>query len=474
MKTIFTAAIVVLTGLSVARAGTREGVEILLPMIASNIGAPMLVPLRSGDHSDKQIREIVADMAVLQEILANNLSEAFPQDSEFEHGLGMKPLYLGEDGIALLLSVPFPLSGSSEGSAREPSSDEVWEQMRREMGIAPPIPAEPYEAEKVERLEAVVKSTLKHAHNIRHLGPTASVAVMAFGGSDIRHFGPTASSLELRRAVMAFGGKGHRVGAESEPHSAMTFRAAMNDLENLSVRIDTWGDSPVLEDVAVMARVLHTGLRDKFKKEYHHHVSEWWMPSHFNFPHNVESGVQGLYIDGFGALFYAGVAFPVAGKPGEIESDEQDEQMENSDDVWEQARREVHGKLGGASGRWADEQGVFAHGDSPVKYDETLVESLKDVVIDGLKYASRMRDIAPDESVVVAVRGTSRGDMLRGALKRVAGRGKSFSARVFHISTGQTSIAFRATKRDIDRYASGSLSRDAFAEKVEISTNYAK
>ena len=471
MKTIFTGAILALTGLSVVRAGTREDVEILLPMIAPNIGAPILVPLRSGDHSDEQIREIVADMAVLKEILANNLSEAFPQNSEFEHGLGMKPLYLGEDGIALLLSVPFPLSGPSEGSAREPSSDEVWERMRREMGIAPPIPDEPYEAEKVERLEAVVKSTLRHAHNIRHLGPTASVTVMTFSGNDIRHLGSTASvavSQELRRAVMAFGGKGYRVRAGSAPHSVMTFRAAMNDLENPSVQTDTWGDSPMLEDVAVMARVLHTGLRDKLKKEYHHRVSEWWMPSHFNFPHNVESGVQGLYIDGFGALFYAGVAFPVAGKPGEIENDEQDEQMENSDDVWEQARREVHGKLGGASG-------VFAHRDSPVKYDETLVDSLKDVVIDGLKYASRMRDIAPDESVVVVVLGTSRGDMLREELKRVAGRGKSdFPRVVFRISTGQTSIAFRATKRDIDRYASGSLSREAFEEKVEISTNYAK
>ncbi|MFC1635539.1 hypothetical protein ACFL5Z_11915 [Planctomycetota bacterium] len=142
---------------------------------------------------------------------------------------------------------------------------------------------------------------------------------------------------------------------------------------------------------------------------------------------------EGIYIEGFGALFLIKVNFPLSAPP-ETKS-EQREPKEVIDSAWEQAKQDLY-KTG--------EPTKKVESLSPDKYDTYKVEYLKDKLITALKYAANIKKLEPDDTVVVTVKG------------RPTAEG---AANV---------LTLRTKKSDIDAFSQGDLDSDGFRQKVKV------
>jgi hypothetical protein len=107
------------------------------------------------------------------------------------------------------------------------------------------------------------------------------------------------------------------------------------------------------------------------------------------------------------------------------------EQKEEGDKVWQDTRRQLYEpeKL---SKRKTD--------DSATKYDAEKVENLKTTLINALKHASNIRNLKPDESVILTITGSGKSAVL----------------------------TIRVKKSDIDGLAKGDYDLDQFHQRVQM------
>ncbi|MCL5282872.1 MAG: hypothetical protein M1376_23555 [Planctomycetes bacterium] len=176
-------------------------------------------------------------------------------------------------------------------------------------------------------------------------------------------------------------------------------------------------------------------------------------------------GTQGLYLDGYGALFFLRVDYPLA--PTQKEDAGQAKPKESGDSVWSQTVREMNGQPGDES---------QSARNAPA-YDAQKVENLKKTLVKTLAHASNIRMRRPQDVITLVV----------GALDdaRVSGYGRFRSAgwgtaRTSPVRPGTAQppaairnpatamLILRITKADVDALAKGQLTSAQFTEKVQI------
>jgi len=202
---------------------------------------------------------------------------------------------------------------------------------------------------------------------------------------------------------------------------------------------------------------------------------------------------QNLYLEGYGALFFLSVNYPLVEPPaGKAESETKEES--NSD--WEAARRELAQPSGPPGFNFLHEQLLTEDRGATQEsaYDADKVETLKGDLIAALKNASHIRRLKADETVTVVVAGLSgKGRAkIRGAktTRHAGGGGGSmagsgmgggmgggsmgggggivtWTTRAVADSRGSRLI-LRARKSDIDSFQKDKLSLEDFRKKVTV------
>lgn len=120
--------------------------------------------------------------------------------------------------------------------------------------------------------------------------------------------------------------------------------------------------------------------------------------------------VRTMYLDDYGAIFTFSVRLPLR---NEVKTEEQDTKEPALNEEWEETRNELFGQ------RRKMKRSVIAHGPA---YDETDVEEFKSELIEALRNAANIRNMKPNDWVVVAVNGPTR---FEGEVVQVeAGRGE--------------------------------------------------
>src|SRR5215469_12059026 len=164
--------------------------------------------------------------------------------------------------------------------------------------------------------------------------------------------------------------------------SAKTVRSLVIRSSDMAPR----AQSDLEEDMTIMAHILDKAVAEQFADDQAGHVA---MGINVSF---VPGGgpTRNLYLDGYGAVFFLNVNFPLLPPP--VEKNVEKERAPG-DSTWEEARAEVYGQSGGKS--WA----------SHPEYDAAKVAALKKAVLDSLKNASNIRSVRSDESITVCVIG---------------------------------------------------------------------
>jgi hypothetical protein len=188
---------------------------------------------------------------------------------------------------------------------------------------------------------------------------------------------------------------------------------------------------------------------------------------------------QAIYIQGYGTLFLLEVDFPFSPPP---KSTTKQEQPEETDSVWQQAKQEIFSPTQFTKIQPSED-----------KYDEEKVRELKSRLVKALKHAANIRNIKPEEWIILTVNGAAQkgsGTVMykihrQGTSKAISsnisgsfvggyGAGGDGFAGGSMMTPGQEQssqgsvMTIRAKKSDIDDYAGGKLDFEQFTEKVQI------
>lgn len=212
----------------------------------------------------------------------------------------------------------------------------------------------------------------------------------------------------------------------------------------------------ITEDMAIMCRIFDKTMVWAFRAA----AGEVGTAIQLNGSGNVlivddRSSTQGLYLDGYGAIFFIPVDFPLT-PPRQEQTPVESEP--STDPLWSQTANELRG---------VPEQ----RADTPRRqYDAQKVENLKTAVIGVLRHASNLRTgktRRPQDviDVVISTR-MSQADhrewMFRsGAPQQVVDPAGSAPEL-------PTVLILRTTKIDVDALAKGDLTQEQFTEKVQI------
>lgn len=179
---------------------------------------------------------------------------------------------------------------------------------------------------------------------------------------------------------------------------------------------------------------------------------------------------QSIYLQGYGALFTMKVGVPLS--PG-LEGEEPPKKAEPNevDPVWVQAHQEIYAPEQAERGK-TDEEGPA--------YSAEKVDSLKTALITALKHAANIRNMVPDEVVVLTITGRPVADKIE-SVRAVPGTSQIIvqtggATRVYEGSlpediqtmSAPTVLTIRAKRSDIDAFAKGELNLNQFRQRVRI------
>ncbi|UCD48694.1 MAG: hypothetical protein JSW27_14310 [Phycisphaerales bacterium] len=175
----------------------------VLGLFRSGGSSAFVVP--AGETSVEELLAANEDMTVMTRIFSRALGQANLAGharNPFVSFLGQNgqpapSVYLDGYGALFTLSVDFPLVPPSKDEQPAPQeeqaeTDPLWEEMRADIFDPAPSQRRPelfaegvpeYSAQKVESLKATLIATLKHAANIRALGPDEVVVVTVVGAT---------------------------------------------------------------------------------------------------------------------------------------------------------------------------------------------------------------------------------------------------------------------------------------------------
>lgn len=236
------------------------------------------------------------------------------------------------------------------------------------------------------------------------------------------------------------------------------------------------------EDLTVMTHILDKSLAEKFPDDQSGRVA---MGISVSFVPG-EAPMRSLYLDGYGALFFVRVNFPLVAPPLEKNVEKEKAPV---DSTWEEARQEVYG------------QPASKMADSFPEYDAAKVSALQGALLDALKDASNIRNVRPDESITVCViGGPAEGPKHARVVASTGGGGGGFGGggqvggssgsadSDYGLATekfermiadfpaagrddaagDRTTLTIRVKKADCEAFAKGKLTADEFRNKAVI------
>jgi hypothetical protein len=216
----------------------------------------------------------------------------------------------------------------------------------------------------------------------------------------------------------------------------------------------------IMEDLSVMSRILDKKLLEARMISgagYGGRGGYGGYGGHRRYQVSVPFGgdgrlAEGIYVDGYGALFLMRVGFPLSAPP---ETKEEKETEEPTDRIWQETRQEIF-----TSPDVIKRRGIRLRSDREDKYDAEKVEDLKRGLIKSLRHAANIRNLEPDEWVILTVIG-------EGALSGEVGRcGSCHHGDNTESEAGQngcpsaTVMTVRVEKSDVDDFSEGELSLD--------------
>ena len=170
--------------------------------------------------------------------------------------------------------------------------------------------------------------------------------------------------------------------------------------------------------------------------------------------------VQGLYLDGYGALFFLDVDYPLL--PEEQKEPVQSKPQEPGDPVWSQTIDEM-------TGRQSDEG---RGGRAGPTYDAQRVENLKKTLVKTLAHAANIRTRRPQDIITLVV-GSFDDTQTPYRTGTASPYGRTGVARSSSRTAAPTAppaaalLVMRVAKSDVDAFSKGQLTLPEFTEKVQ-------
>ncbi len=257
---------------------------------------------------------------------------------------------------------------------------------------------------------------------------------------------------------------------------------AGNTLVIRSSEADPKAQVNLQEDLTVMSRVLDNALGQSATAGGARRVMG------VNVVYTLgQSPVRSLYLDGYGAVFFLNVNFPLLPPPAKAEPPKEEPK---TDSAWEEARRELYGQPSEMR------PNAVTEGSSAEPYDADKVTQLKDTLLEALKAAANIRDLKPDDFVTVCVFGGASagttGTRPPTTMRIVPNNSdeaftlwSGASAVATDRRTGQTVItttgagdrtargstmSIRVKKSDADAFAKDKLTLEEFRKRAKIAT----
>ena len=225
----------------------------------------------------------------------------------------------------------------------------------------------------------------------------------------------------------------------------------------------------IMEDMSIMSRIFDKKLSQVVPPAV---PSLGEIPLIGNLFSRGGRATEGIYLQGFGAMFFMGVNFPLSPPPKVKEK----ETEQDVDPVWSQTRREMYTQ---EQGRRIIDIGTIHNGETiflggmSIEYDAEKVEEFKRTLTKTLKHTANIRSLKPDEWVTVTVTGANQHVVIEQEVEQPEGSGEDY--RSFNITPGvnkthpsSTVLTMRAKKSDIDAYSKGEQNFDKFSEQVQI------
>jgi len=223
------------------------------------------------------------------------------------------------------------------------------------------------------------------------------------------------------------------------------------------------------EDLNVMTLILEkavdTGSEDEGKKALGIDIF------------SSSSGIRNLLLEGHGAIFT--LKTKTALVPPPAPKKEETKTKDSTSSEWDEARRQLYGPSEIQKGIHKVFDKVQMNFNANEEYDDKKVQRLKDSLIEALKSASNIRHLSGDQTVTVVVLSSSSIQEVRKISE--TGRGdRRLEVRADRIevyskadrerseSRSGSRLMLQAKKSDIDSYAKGKLTTDAFRDKVKM------
>lgn len=228
----------------------------------------------------------------------------------------------------------------------------------------------------------------------------------------------------------------------------------------------------ITEDMNIMTRIFERNLQ-----QVHIDVGSMFFSSSSD-PLNVvfsrgKQSTQGMYLQGYGVLFLMKVDFPLSPGP-DVEEETEPQKEEGVDPVWTKVKKEIYDPEGPKKRR-TDQ--------SKKEYDAEKVENLKTILVKSLKHAANIRNLKPDESVILTVTGSGTSSGYK-SVSTIPGRNEVVvvdhnnktkiiqSDMIDDIGVSLPMVlVIRAKKADIDRFAKDELDFDQFRQNAQILTS---
>lgn len=228
--------------------------------------------------------------------------------------------------------------------------------------------------------------------------------------------------------------------------------------------------SDLEEDLNVMAHILDKAVGHESKSRSAMGIK---VQTFFGSPGTPRN----LYIEGYGALFFLRVNYPLLPPPAEA-AEPQPKTETNSE--WEEARRElshpagssrVDGELWGLGNAFSSGGGAFggSPGEPAEDYDAERVETLKQDLAMALKNAANIRKLKSDEFVTVVVTGRGISGLAKGRNKQPRSSGSDVAGLTLaggNPAARESKLVLRVRRSDAEAFQKDKLSADDFKKKV--------
>jgi hypothetical protein len=165
---------------------------------------------------------------------------------------------------------------------------------------------------------------------------------------------------------------------------------------------------------------------------------------------------QTLFVDGYGALFFIKVNLPLTGSSESPKGKESEQTEEHTDTIWKRAEQELYSPQNLDNNR------------SDQEYDADKIEVLKKDLVEGLKHATNIQALKPDNWVILTVVGKAQPTAKRLEWQFQNNNWRPSQVNARRVTFQPSILTIRAKKSDIDAFSKGELNLDQFAKQTQV------